>query len=62
MISEIQSRHSDIDFSPDGSQLVTGNVNGDEELWDVGSGKKERNFQGHLEQVWSALQLRQTPY
>ena len=40
-------------FSPDGKQIVTGNVNGDVELWDVASGTKVRDFYGHLEQVRS---------
>nr|MCR4953091.1 caspase family protein [Treponema sp.] len=42
-----------LDYSPDGKHLVAGYNNGSVRIWDITTGKMERDLQGHTGVVWS---------
>ncbi len=42
-----------LDYSPDGKHLVAGYNNGSVRIWDITTGKMERELTGHTNVVWS---------
>jgi WD40 repeat protein len=55
--TRFESFHSapvdEVDFSPDGKKLVTGDRDGKLALWNVATGKVERQLRGHSEGVYT---------